>query len=241
MKDAVVFLHLGLGDALICNALVRHLAVGRRLVVLAKHHNVESCRFMWRDVPELKMFGVADDKEAASACEEAERHSIPVFRFGAHKTGDAFDIQNWDKEFYRQANLPFRERWDKFKVDRLPERELIVSKDSQGLTALHSDRVPLKEPYAFVHDDPERSCCIRTDALPKLPIIRASQIRGPNWPPNIFDWTGIILGAAEIHVMESCFAILADHLVDPARARLVLHGYTRKSIAPSYSKKWELL
>lgn len=196
---------------------------------------------MWRDVPELRIFGVVDDKEAASACEEAERQSIPVFRFGMHKAGDTFDIQNWDKEFYRQANLPFKERWDKFKVERLPERELIVSRKGNSLIALHGDHEPVKERYAFVHDDPERGCHIRADALPKLPLIRASQINGPNWPANIFDWTGIVLGATEIHVMESCFAILADYLTLPTATRLVIHGYTRKSIAPSYSKRWEVL
>lgn len=76
------FGHLGLGDHLICNGLICHLAQHDQITVLAKHHNVAYCKHMWSDLPNVTVDGVADDKEAELVCESFENCVGPVIRNG---------------------------------------------------------------------------------------------------------------------------------------------------------------
>lgn len=220
-SELLVFPHLGLGDALICNAIFRHLAtLHSQVVILCKPHNTATVSFMLRDVPNIETFSVQDDTEAKSACDAAIKQGFVTFGLGFWGS-QPFDVKQWDREFYRQANLLFQDRWSQFKVARQPSREL----------------EPPTTPFALVHDDPARNYHIRSATLPKLPIIRID----PAKSGNLFDWWGHIEQATELHFMESSPAILADSLPLIKAKRRVLHHYCRESIAPAYQLDWEHL
>jgi len=213
--------HLGLGDHLILNGLVRELAKKERVIVLCKPHNAVSCRFMWRDNTWIKVHEVADDVDARENCAMVEQFVPDVVRNGMHKVGDTFDFYQWDKEFYRHAGLDFDLSWRGFKVDRDLRQE--------------ETTLPVHD-YAFIHDDPERGYVIDESHITKgLVKFRPNKLH-----PNLFTWCEAIERATEIHCIESCFAILADRIPTTA-TRLVVHAYVRKSIAPTYKKSWEVL
>jgi len=246
MKETVFLGHLGLGDHLVCNALVRELAKDSKIIVLAKEHNVESCRFMWRDNPKIEVFGVADspnDAQIREACFMLEGHGVKTLRLGCHRK-EPFDVNKWDREFYRQAGVDFKLCWDNFKVDQQPSRELVLIRKGKAVEAAFPPQAPWVGRYIFVHDDAARGHHINPARLPKgnqaPKIVRATPIASiPGVPANIFDWWGIIAGAEEIHCMESSFAILVDHLPELKAKRRVLHKYCRKSIPPTYATTWE--
>lgn len=218
-KQAIFLSNLGLGDHLIMNALVRDIAKDwDKLIVIAKHHNVASCKFMWSDVPNILVVGTEGDEHAIISCKYALDYTV-IYN-GLFKVTDGFDLSRWDSEFYRQAGIPFKKSWDAWKVPECASRPY-----------------PNK-PYAFVHADERRGFTINTDFMDRnLHIVSNEDARSD----NIFAWTEVLRNATEIHCIESCFAILVDRLDGIKAKRLVLHAYCRKSRPPIYRKQWEIL
>lgn len=220
-SELLMLPHLGLGDALICNAIFRAYAPRHaQVVILCKPNNLPSVAFMLRDLTNVEVFGVKDDEEAASARDAARKAGFEVFGMGVWGS-KPFDENKWDAEFYRQAGIPFQDRWNQFKVARQPSRELEVP----------------NEPFCLVHDDPSRKFGIDPARLPKLPIVRVDPARSG----NLFDWWGHIEQATELHVINSSVAILADSLPLIKAKRCVYHNYSRPTVPPKYQIKWEIL
>lgn len=219
MNDLLLLGHLGLGDHLVTNAIVRHLAKDHNVTILVKSHNQASVDFMFRDCVNIESFSIKDDADAKAAADEARRQGYQVFGLGFFGL-PPFSVENWDKDFYRQAGVPFDQCWNGFKVTRQPSREL---------------KVPGVD-YVFVHEDVKRGAVMNRKHLPKkVKIVMAD----PKKTSNIFDWWGILENAKEIHVMESCFAIFTDHLPIRKAERVVIHDYMRKSVSPKYLNSFE--
>jgi hypothetical protein len=207
---------------LLTNGLVRHIAPSwDHLVIPVKQHNFASCKFMWSDLPNVCPVPRKDTEECIHLADSAEAIGCTVLRNGMHSRNNDFNIEKWDQSFYEQAGVPFNESWDGWKV---PECKTCIE--------------PFSEPYAFVHDDPERNCFMNMKAIPHgLRLIRNSVFANK----HIFEWTEVLRNAQEIHTMESCFAILVDRLDGIKAKRLVIHAYMRNSRPPVYRKNWEIL
>src|SRR5688572_13478577 len=110
--------HLGLGDALILNALVRHFAERQPVTFPCKTHNLPSVSFQFRDNPNIEVFPVADDAEADRVC-HSQQWSLKLGMFGV-----GFTFKDWDAVMYKQAGVPFEKRWSGFYYQREFGREL---------------------------------------------------------------------------------------------------------------------
>lgn len=219
MNDLLLLGHLGLGDHLVTNAIVRHLARSSNVTILVKPHNQASVDFMFRDLVNVETFSVKDDDEARAAENEVKAQGYSVLGLGIFGM-PPFAHETWDRDFYQQAGVPFNQCWSGFKVADQPSRELKVPKGD----------------YIFIHENPKTGAIMNRKKLPKkIKIVSAD----PKKTSNIFDWWGIIKNAKEIHVMESCFAILVDHTPSLKAQRMVVHDYMRKSIAPTYMNTFE--
>lgn len=219
MRSIVIRGHLGLGDHLICNGLVRVYAEQYdRVIVPCKRHNEPSVRQMFLDNPKIQPLPVDDDAEAdkvSGLLEETGSDLIKLGMFGERP----FDITRFDSEMYRQAGVPFIKRWNRFEF-KLPEDPVDP---------------PLCD-YAFVHDDPSRGFRIDVRRLSKMKIIKPSHVG------TIFHWLPTIFGAKEISCVDSCFAILVDSLtLHDFKVPLLLHLYARRDKPPHYRKQWEVL
>jgi hypothetical protein len=103
--------------------------------------------------------------------------------------------------------------------------------------------------YAFVHDDPSRGLFVDRSSISRdLSVYHPSE--GPRLSNVIFDYALLIERAAEVHVMDSAFALLADELNLSHVRRKVLHVYARinpdgthvvKNHRHLYRQDWELL
>lgn len=224
-KEILILGHLGLGDVLIQNAILRHYAQTYLVTFLTKAHNKISTAFMLRDEPRITVIEVEDDKEAKAIAQEVKSHGKEVLALGLHQTPPTIPLPppaGWDGQLYTDAKVPFEDRWNNFKVMQQPSMEIEVPKCR----------------YTFVHDDPKRGFKIRNEFLPShCKIIRAD----PSKSDNIFAWWSILQGAWEIHCIESSFAILVDSLPDIKAKRKVLHLYARKSTPPTYRTNWEII
>jgi len=222
MSELLIRQHLGLGDHLVANAIVRHCAViHEQVVVICKSHNAATLDFLWRDNSKIETFSVADDKEADACAAFVEREGSLVLRLGQF-ADLPFDPFKWDQEFYRQAGLPFRDRWDKFICVRNQRRELPVP----------------STPFALIHDDPERGFRIDPKRLPKQ--LKHVHIDA-KLSPNLFDWWGCMEQAAELHLIDSSPLIMADSLFKLSGG-LFWHAYARPDgKPPTYAKQWRKL
>jgi hypothetical protein len=230
--------HLGLGDHLLCNGLYRHLAKQHgRIYVVAKTHNSEALKKMLCDVPNIKILSVESSR--ADPVQKrlggvARRLNLPTLGIGFY--GKDFFLPEeairFDEQFYRQAGVPFEERWASFQFCRDEKRE----RDLMG-----SFGFAPKE-YIFIHEDTSRGFLIdRSRITSRLPVVEAR--KGPG--VGFFDYARIIENAAEVHCIESSFAALIEGmgLSMPKRA----HRYARPEAFNdfrhefTYKSDWEIL
>lgn len=219
MNPLLIYHHLGLGDHIICNGLVRHFAEQRQVWLLCKIRYYQSVIEMYRDLVmerRIMINSVADDNEARRLFIEATH--VTCMQLGGGGPG-GFNSKIFDQEFYRQAGVPFEYRWSKFHV---PE--------------------PLKphkaepEPYVFMHDDRERGMRIAY-AYPKqdIPTCR------PYHAGPITHWLPVLRNALEIHCIPSSFLCLVDSLEDNKAQKLVCHAYARTGCdVPTLRREWEV-
>lgn len=205
--------HLGLGDHIICNALVRIFSKRfDRLFLFCKHHNYESVRFMYSDLQNIDFISVADDLEADRFILENRifRKTIRVGFDQMYSTGS----KNFDESFYMQFGIDFDSRWSEFHVPRNIEREKALF-DRFGLSG---------KKYIFVHDDARFSIDMKMIEIdPQTIIVRPDR----DITENIFDYLTIIENASQIHAIESSFMFIIDSLnIDPET--VYAHRYPRK-------------
>lgn len=207
--------HLGLGDHILCNALVRHFADSHgTLGLFVRRRYLESVRFMYRDAPAIRLFAVRDDREVGAFLRDWPQASCIRLGF------EALDLSSssFAEDFYRQAGLDYTNRWHGT-VRRDPGREEFLFRSLIGDSG----------PYLFVHDDPGRGYVIDPARLPAgVPVVRPR----PGLTNNIFDYGLVLERAQEIHCMDSSFRHVVDTL-GLTGPRLFLHLYAKGVDVPS--------
>lgn len=70
--------HMGLGDHIVCNALVRHLAKDDTIIVPVKKHYETSIKFMFSDDPNIIVKPFSKDKKADKFCRKQAKKGIEI-------------------------------------------------------------------------------------------------------------------------------------------------------------------
>lgn len=206
-----IYHHLGLGDHIICNGLVRHFAEKyEEVTVFCKSNNYENVSYMFRDDKKIIISPHENDRDVLDYI-KINNLSSNVFMIGFgnlwSKNPSTFDIG-----FYDCVNLPFDIRFNKFKLERDYETEKKVLEEMN----------PNNDDYIFVHDDPERNFLIDNNKLRSdLKIIKN------NTNYSIFEMLGVIENATEVHLMQSSFKDLVNSIkID--KPKFFYHSYVRK-------------
>lgn len=224
--------HLGLGDYLLVNGLIREIIKPNEdytLFVNAKYH--ESIRFMFRDIKNLKYFKIPPIGFNRLTIQPYIIHSIyNLYTIGYENfTGDI----PFDQSCYRQFGIDFKKRWSNFYVQRDKDRE-------QKL--FYSFGIKNKE-YIFLHEggSEQERYIDRKNLDPELTIVEAT----PELTKNIFDYCMIIEKASEIHCIESSFFWLCE--VIPTIGKLFAYRSDagkltqNKNVLPTVKKDWKIL
>lgn len=193
-----IYHHLGLGDHIICNGLVRELInPNEEYKMFVKPHNLISVSFMFKDLENLS-FLEGDDIFANNYIRNnnINREDLIIAGFYKHPNSKEFD-----DSFYLQNNLPFSYRWDKFFVDRDFESEKRVF-DYYGVK---------ENEYVFIHDDKDRNINIDLSYIVNnhLKIVKPEK----NITKNIFDYCLLMEKSVEAHFIDSSFRLLYDSLL----------------------------
>jgi len=192
-----IYHHLGFGDHIICNGLVRTLISETEYYkMFVKSHNYESVKFMYRDLKNLD-FIIGDDSFAQNFLSENNIQSSDLISAGFYRHPNA---KSFDESFYLQNNLDLSYRWKNFFVERDLNAEISLFK-----------KFGVREgEYIFIHDDKSRGYEVdETKILNKnLKIIRPVL----NYTNNIFDYCYLMENSIESHFIDSSLRLIFDSL-----------------------------
>lgn len=139
----IIHHHLGLGDHIICNGLVRRLVMNHSKstnILVVKHRNLNNVTRMFRDV-KLAFAPVSDSHQAFKV---PPTSVAPIAAYGKINLGwlaDGDTSLNFDETFYKHAGVDFSHRWDSFHIERDYKQEKVIS-----------DYLDLPPRFALVND-----------------------------------------------------------------------------------------
>jgi hypothetical protein len=182
------------------------------LVLPVKEENAPAVRWMFGDLPNIRIVIVKEAYDPGLVADAFERAGATAIRVGASNPlwRDEMNM-HFDSGFYEQAGVPFDERWAGFDVPRSLDAE----------TGLFRAIAPA-EPYIFVHDDASRGFSIDDARLPR-DIIRVRP--RPGLTDVLFHYRKVIESAVEVHCISSSFAHYLECL--PSGRPQYLHRYPR--------------
>lgn len=235
-KECYIYHHLGMGDHLICNGLVREICKRYgKTFILCKGHNVASVEFMFRDLKNVAIYPVDNDAEASGVIVSVPEGSDAI-KIGYMGKDWLSNTDAWDESFYRQAGLDFNARWDSFYFKRDEKREKLF----------YDKCIKKDEPYIFIHDDKHRGFIIDDNKIESnnKRLIRPERDKKAG-TYNIFDYCKILERADEIHSIDSSFDKLVD-CMNSTTKNIYFHDYARKVNRSScgyhtYRRKWIII
>jgi hypothetical protein len=210
-KVYVIEQHLGLGDHLICIALIRELVreSDHSFYLACLPQNYHSVTWMFKDLNNLFVFCVSSGREAR---QYSGFLNAQLLQIGVNNV----DVHRFDAFFYEQHRLPFDLRWENAQVLPGPNSD-----------KLYDDLVPTHEPYILVCDSSS------SGKSPQLKINNPAHLKVIHVFPatnNIFDWTKLILNATEIHSIDTSFMHLVENLMYKRATIPLFYHMTRKTI-----------
>jgi len=218
----IIYHHLGLGDHIICNGLVRHFAETDDITLICKNKNYNNVKFMYRDNPKITIHKVENDTEAKEFCDS--QHLIKVLRIGFAVGSEKHPYCLWDENFYKNANINFEYSWSKFFVNPNLDRCEQVFKELN----------PNKESYIFVHNIDST----KIDRIDYSVISKSKKKILSDTNIDFFDYYSIIQRASEIHCIDSSFKHLVDRV--PTTGKLFYHKLANPKEYDSHNseKEW---
>lgn len=220
----IIYHHLGLGDHIICNGLVRRLInKNETFGLFVKKHNLPSVQFMFKDLKNLKMVPIDGDHNVL------EFVSDNIISIGHNKLGLIMNQYGclWDEAFYKQMNINFTERWNSFFYER----------DFKSEKKTYENLNPNDEDFVLIHNT-DSSNTDRIDYSKVSEKYKKIFIEKSN---TIFDYGLLIAKAKEIHCVDSSFKHLVDSI--PSMGKLFYHkNYKLKiSLEHNHKKNWIII
>lgn len=221
MKKLFVHHHLGLGDHIICNGLIRYLSKEYSVHLFCKKQNYDNVSIMFSDNNKISLIGINSDKEVADF--HYNNYDIKLSLGIAlnndfnHKRQDCC----WDQIFYEQAGVPFEISWKYFQIN-IPSTQ---------------NKKP-EQPYAFICDKGSNGINgIKKDIIDRRLKTIYSNSGG------FFDNLNLIYGASEIHCINSAYIHLIDRLNISSNIKLFYHkNFVYKPYSNfTLSKNWKII
>ena len=207
-----IYQHLGLGDMISNNALIRYLIKinpkTNHFSIFCKKMHIKTLKFMFRDLKKIKIVPISNDQKK-------EKHEVNRYLknfkkdYELIKIGHDFYLPtnalNPDKNnpwhctinFYKQFGLPFDYKY----------KNSYWKRNYKNEKKLFNKLVKNFKNYIFIHDDIKRGLKINSDNFSKkFKVIKNDE---KNF---IFDYGLILENAKEIHLIESSFRQLCDVL-----------------------------
>ena len=226
-----IYTHLGLGDHILCNGLVRHFSENEnRVYVFVKPTNINNVAFMYRDNPTIKLISMYDHEvQQFMSINRNNKYIVAGISTEYHRKLNNNEYETFDIGFYDMVNIPLEYKWDKFHINRNQESE----KDA------FYNKLSLQdgEDFILIHDDVSRGMKLNLNYIQKgIKIINIANYQNI----GIFDFIYAIEQAREVHVMNSSFACLIDTM-QIRNDNIFYHEYARPNTNFKLKLNWNIL
>lgn len=231
MKNAYIIHHLGLGDHIVCNGLVRELVKKYDLIYFpVKRHNLETIKYMFKDIAyAIKYIPVNTDREMIYLWHCNRQDLSDCIRLGNfYESNFVSKHDNFCRGFYENANIDYDKRWESFYVEYTNPK---ISTD--------------KTDYNFIHEDKTRGYEI-SHQYKNGSYFQPNHALGQDSQSTIFDYYNVIKNSKEIHCMDSSFSAWIDHIQELKDKPKYVHRYVKKYKEPDgmwqlYRNNWQIL
>ncbi len=228
MKNELLVLpHLEIGDQIIQNGACRVLAhQHEKGAWAARHDNIEFVRWMLSDLGNVRVVEINEYNYARSLVklDQAWKDCKRVGFFTDAGLGIGTKANNWDEVFYENLGVNFTERWTRF---ALPDIGTPADVQQEG------------HPFALAHECANRGYTINRKRLdPTMPHVFVDM----QHPFRM--WLGSVLGATELHFVDSAFLNLAESLYGIGflrNTKLYFHEYAKLGQPPTLRAPWNRL
>jgi len=238
IKDGMFFVHhhLGLGDHLDCNGMVRNILKNGFLEhnpstvgVFSKGNYYDMIEYMYRDEPNIIVFNLGKEDEYTEVKRIVGQHSGLLLRVGHEnypgKQAELSQQKNCWEFFYEQIDMPYQVRYDDFFVQRdLDEENRLLNKLN-----------PNGEPFIFIHEDTARGFTLNRDHF----VDKTLKTIENDITENIFNFISIIEKAEEIHCMESSFKTLID--IYAKQDKIFYHDFRHQPLGQNSLDTWKIV
>lgn len=220
--------HLGLGDMILLNGLVRKACMANAEVMLfVKKAYISSLRSLFEDLANLRLRFVEEQHalyaDGANALATVVKQGYELVLLGQHSGSNEWKKLHplWSKALYRQVGMDPEDMYALFHVNRPTARENAM---------LEAVRAAVGDVYVVVHDDASRGMTIDASHLPPgMPVVHVDDAR---WRTNnIFDYATVIDNAMQFHGFDSCFMLMADFL--NLKTEKFCHAYLKDADMPA--------
>jgi hypothetical protein len=221
MEEIYIHQHLGLGDHIICNGLIRNLyKKHKKINLFVKRHNILNVSFMFKDLFNLNILPINTDEDVY------RNYNHNVLRIGFEHLNNLIQKHSigWDEAFYKQLEITFNDRWDLFFVER----------DLRGEENLYKKLNPNNEKYSIIHST-------GSDGINRIDYSKINknllqiEIKKEH-TNNIFHYLSLLENADEIHCIDSSFLHLSDSVT--TNGDLFFHNLNKtRNINESHKQK----
>jgi len=221
MADMYIHHHMGLGDMVHMNGMVRRILKDEEydnVHVFSKNCYKEMTEWMYRDDPRIKVIGIDENGNERSLVDQILSRELmgtdnKYLRVGHEfykEDGNENGPMPCDMLFYDQVGLPYSSRFDDCYWERdMKEEERVYNK-----------LVPAGEDYIFVHDDPNRTeipggfviTNEEAEAGKPGPVGKPLVVVRNDMSESIFHLGMLLENAKQIHVMESSIRCMMEFL-----------------------------
>ncbi len=231
MNEVYIHQHLGLGDHIICNGLIRNLyKIHDKINLFACQQHFESISFMFRDLPNLNVIsipGVYNDNYVAD-----NYNNQQIIKIGFDNVQRLITQHNcsWDESFYIQFNIPFNLRWDDF----------FIKRDINSEKLLYKKLNPKNEKFILIHSTGSDNIDRIDYSKINSNLLKIEVKKGIT--NNVFDYLKLIEYADEIHCISSFFNVLCDSV--ETSGKIYFHDTIKKrniGVPHKLKKTWELV
>jgi len=221
--------HLGLGDYLLLNGLIRNIVKKEgKYILFVNNRYKKSISFMFRDLKNLDFSFIPPVNYNNILIKIYIKHSpYKLFMIGYENfKGDI----PFDQSCYRQFNVDFNKRWLDFYVDR----------DIKQEKKLFNHFNVKENNYIFLHEGGSENGRFidRNQINSDLPLVKVD----PSLTDNIFDYCYLIEHAAEIHCIESSFVFLCESILTNGKLFVYRSDAGKllenQNTLPTYKKNW---
>lgn len=222
MKQIYIKQHMGLGDNIVCNGMVRKIAQDNpncEIIVPVRQHNAENVIRMFRDNNKIIIdsFNDIDYRHMGSIVDKRDYYKIMSCCVNPHVAYRKY----FDDAFYLEIGMSPNVKKDYFYIQRDEEKENIVFEEmiiKKGI-----------KDYIFLHEKSSDNIIIDRKRLPNLPIVYAD----PNYA--FFDLLKVIEKATECHLISSSFVSLMT--CEKFNPNTFVHMYADRAELTNYIKE----